>query len=195
MNPPSPLAPLPACTRRLRHAAFSLIEVVLAIGIVSFAIITILGIFGNVLKSSDSNTERRELAEAIDSLRRTFQTESFNTSYGWVTGNKTLLYVTYHANDTGQPTPGAKDIIAKWMDPANPPQPLAQFDAARSGRWIRAKLRLSPSNPGGTSLPSNPDDYDRALIMAAVTLDTIATPDPNAPSVSSLLETNLSILR
>ncbi len=178
-----------------RPPGFSLIEVVLAIGIVSIVLIAIIGLFSNVLKTSDANIGRRELAEAIDSLRRTLQTTGFTNAYAWARNTNTLLYVTYRADPAGNPATNGANAASLWIDPNNPPRPLADYDAARSGRWVRARLGVSPSNPGGTNLPQNPSDWPRALVVSSVTLDTISSTNTDDPAISSTLEANLTVLR
>lgn len=173
---------------------FSLVEVVLAIGIVSFAMLVIIGLFGGVMKSSSENNERRELAEAIDSLRRTFQTGNFTTTYDAVRNGGKWLYVTYRADTAGDPKADGTNIAAIWTDPATNSR-INEYDAARTGRWVRATLRVSPSNPGGTSLPANAADYAHAGLWALATLDTVPVPVTTAATNSGTLETTLSILR
>lgn len=177
---------------RSRPGGFSLVEVVLAIGIVSFAMLVVIGLFGGVMKSSDENTQRRELAEAVDSLRRTFQTEDFDKAAGWVSGGQTLFYVTYRADDNGAPKTNGATVAAKWMPSTNPD--LQSYDAARLGRWVRAKLRVSPSDPRGTNL-SAPPIQQRASLWALATLDSIAVPNTNLPVSSGTVEITISLLR
>ncbi len=179
----------------LRARGFSLVEVVLAIGIVSFALLTLLGLFGGSMQSANQNTERRELAEAIDGLRRTFQTTNFATSYDWVRTQKKLLYVSYRADENGNPDANASGTAALWLDPNAPPKPLSDYEAARTGRWVRASLRVSPSNPAGTNLPATASGYPQAVVFGLITLDALATPSVSAPTNSSILEATLAIPR
>ena len=185
--------PLTTAAHRASRKAFSLVEVVLAIGIVSFALLTIIGLFGGLLKSSAENNQRRALAEAIDALRRTLQTGNFHTNYQLISQNKTLLFVTYRERN-GNPDSSSASVLSRWLDPDSTSD-LDSYDKARTGMWIRAKLKVSPGNPGGTSLPANPDDYLRAMVRAIVTLDSIPLPDKNLPPSPPILETEIAALR
>ena len=127
-----------------RCAAFSLAEVVIAIGIVAVALLAIMGFVGGILRTSGDNAQRRDLTEVVDSLRTTLNE---------------LLYVTYQTSATGDPvtvTSGTNTVIGKWLNPDDDTTKaqLANYDKARTGPWLRARLSVSPSNPGGTTLPS-----------------------------------------
>lgn len=175
--------------------AFSLVEVVLAIGIVSFALLTVLNLFGGMMKSSNDNSHRREFAEAVDALRSSLTDTNFAGSFSnvltWAGNNKELVYVTYKANDDGTPNATSETVTGKWIDPAA--GSTATYDAARSGRWLRARLQVSPSNPGGTNLAN----YARSMVFLQADLDSLATPDQigQTNTSSSTLKTTLAIRR
>lgn len=172
--------------------AFSLVEVVIAIGIVSFTLVIIFGLFGGMMKSSEENSARREITEAVDALRQVLQNQDFSTSYSWIAGTKDLVYVNYRAETDGTPNPSSPTVTGKWIDPAAENPDL--YEEARSGHWIKARITVSPSNPGGANLPAV-DAYPRAMVAALVTLDAVQS--PGLPSANSLarLETTLAIRR
>jgi len=64
--------------------AFSLIEVVLAVGVVAFAIISVLALFGQSLQSARQVTDEDEALGIARALPAFLQNEGFNTVYGWV---------------------------------------------------------------------------------------------------------------
>lgn len=158
---------------RAAATGFSLVEVVIAIGIVSFALLVLVAVFGGVLRTSDDNADRQEIAESVNSLRGYLSASDFATVYGWTQSGKELLYVTYKAGPDGTPNPAASEVSSKWMaaDASN----ITSLDAARSGRWIRARLGVSPSNPGGTSLPALAS-YARASLFVLAEMDYVETP-------------------
>lgn len=188
-------ATIPQFSRTSRVSAFSLVEVVLAIGIVSFALLTVLNLFGGMMKSSVDNTQRREFAEAVDALRGSLNDVTFTGSFEdvlqWADQNKELVYVTYRASTTGAPDANGSVIVGKWMDPDA--ENLGSFEAARSGRWLRAKLGVSPSNPGGTDV----SNYSRSLVFVQADLDSIPSPDQIGKTnfTSSTLKTTLAVRR
>ena len=62
-----------------RNAAFSLVEVVLALGIVSFAIIAILGLIPTGLQTSHSSQDETRAAQIAQSILATFSAQQFNS--------------------------------------------------------------------------------------------------------------------
>lgn len=177
---------------------FSLVEVVLAIGVVSFALVVVIGIFGGMMKSSDDNTQRREMAEAVDALRGELREANFESAYKSVREEDTLYYLTYRAGTDrtatdGDPDPDSEEVVGQWFSSSELTD-IPAYEAARSGRWLRARLAVSPSNPGGTSLPAEPSAYTRAVLLALVKLDAVATPNQSATN-SGVLEVTLPVTR
>ncbi|MEI6033894.1 MAG: hypothetical protein WCS65_06385 [Verrucomicrobiae bacterium] len=171
--------------------AFSLIEVVLAIGVVSFALLTIIGLFGGMMKTSGDNTQRREMVEAVDSLRSFLNASGFEATYGWATAGTNLLYLTYHAGANGDPDTNSQTVAGRWTN-ANA-SGLDAYEAARAGHWLRARLSVSPSNPGGTNLPAA-SAYSRAFLFVLADMDVVATPGQTSTS-SSRLQSTMAISR
>jgi len=155
------------------HTAFSLVEVVIALGVVAFALLTIIGVFGGVLRTSEDNTDRQAMADSVAALRSYLNSTDFAATYDWAKDRKELLYVTYRAEEGGEPNPASSQVISKWM-PAEATD-AADLEAAREGRWIRARLGVSPSNPGGTNLPAV-DAYARAGLFILAELDSVESP-------------------
>ena len=179
-----------------RCAAFSLAEVVIALGIVSFALLAILGFFGGIIRTSGDNAQRRDLTEVVDSLRTTLNDTSFTTDFTtlcqWAVNKKELLYVTYQTSSNGDPvtvTSGTNTVIGKWLNPddATTKDQLANYDKARTGPWIRARLSVSPSNPGGTTPPSPDKPFPQASLF--VITDIYPVPSHNQ-AISNQLSAN-----
>ena len=171
--------------------AFSLIEVVLAIGIVSFALLTTIGLFGGIMKTSGDNTRRREMTEAVASLRSHLNGTNFDTAYDWTKSGKEFLYLTYKADTNGSPDSNSESVVGKWTnaDAAG----LDAYESARSGHWLRAKLSVSPSNPGGTNLPAS-SGYTRAVFFVLADISAVAIPGETATN-SSRLQSTMAISR
>jgi Tfp pilus assembly protein PilV len=66
------------------RGAFSLIEVVLAVGVVAFAIISVLALFGQSLQSARQVTDEDEALGIARALPAFLQAQGFNTVYGWI---------------------------------------------------------------------------------------------------------------
>ncbi len=64
---------------KFRSMAFSLVEVVLALGIVSFAIVAILGLIPTGLQTSHSSQDETRAAQIAQSILATFAGQQFNS--------------------------------------------------------------------------------------------------------------------
>lgn len=166
---------------------FSLIEVVLSVGIVAFGIVAIIGVYSGLLGRSAENSERHRTMESVDALRAFLNTESpFPTVLEWVRDGKELLYVTHASDPTGKPVPpgSGAEVRGVWLDPDNLPSgtTLDKFESARVGRWVRARLQLASSgNPAGvTSLPGDAGTYPESYFVAMVEMDTVSDPNNQA---------------
>jgi type II secretory pathway pseudopilin PulG len=173
-------------------SAFSLVEVVLAIGIVSFALLTIIGLFGGIMKSSGDNSRRREMAETVDSLRSFLNRTNFDTAYGWVRSNKEFLYLTYRVGSNGIPDTNSQVVGGLWTNADA--SGLEAYELARSGSWLRARLGVSPSNPGGTNLPAAAGNYSRASLFVLADIAPVAGTTQTATN-SSRLQSTMVITR
>lgn len=167
---------------RQKIPGFSLVEVVIAIGIVSFAMLTIMGLFGGVMKSSTGNTDRRELSEAVDSLRSYLNEKvKFSNTFTLAQGNQEVLYLTYFASTNGTPQAGSGHVVGLWTN--SDATGLEPYEQARSGRWLRAKLSLSPSSPSGTNwatVTNHPIYFVGAEIRVIPTPGQASTNNPGA---------------
>lgn len=123
---------------RVKSAAFSLIEVVLAVGIVSFALLAIFGMFGVSLKTSTDTISQHEVLGMTrslnDFLRSTNPASGFSNASNWI-GSDPGIYCFVTTNGRFTNAVGIQDS-----------------DASRSGRLFRAVLSLSPNAPGISSL-------------------------------------------
>lgn len=184
--------PLPRRRPCFFSAAFSLVEVVISIGIVSFALLTIIGLFGGIMRSSGDNTQRREMTEAVDSLRAFLTEEAgFTNAYNWAKSGTSLVYVTYKSGANNIPDAGSITVVGMWT---NATSELEAYEAARSGSWLRAKLSVSPLNPSGTNLPPIAQYANRAGVFIVADIDAIAQPGQEN-SISSRLQSTFAILK
>ncbi len=123
-------------------AGFSLIEVVLAVGIVSFALLAIFGMFGVSLKTSADTISQQEVAGMTrslnDFLRTTNPATGFSNVSNWI-GNDPGIYCFVATNGTITNGLGTDSGFVSGT-------------SSRSGRLFRAVLSLSSNAPGITSL-------------------------------------------
>lgn len=176
-----------------RPSGFSLVEVVLALGVVSFALLAILGVFGGMASRASDNFDRRSMQESVDALRSYLDQQDFDIVFAWVRDGQELLYVTYWADDSGEPdTSGSRlQTTSRWMTLG---EVTADMETAREGQWVRARLAVSPSNPGGITLPATVSDYDRASLVVLSQMDAVPTTETPLPE-RPRLQTTLAVLR
>jgi uncharacterized protein (TIGR02598 family) len=173
--------------RRGSGAGFSLVEVVLALGIAAFAIITIIGLFGGLLDSNRYNVERREALQSVNSLRAFLNEQeegkTFDEIYGWAQSGaeQELVYVTYRGDTvTRLPDANSREIVAGWFDAGDMPTGISINDltSAREGRWIKAKLTLlTDLTPDGDALPATADAYPHAYLVFIAKISSVAGPE------------------
>ena len=75
-----------------RQSAFSLVEVVLALGVISFAIVAILGVIPTGLQTSHSSQDETRAAQMAQSIFATFSGQQFNA----------VTFLFYNASDGSQ---------------------------------------------------------------------------------------------
>lgn len=177
-----------------RISAFSLVEVVLAIGILAFAAITILGLFGQLYRSDEHVAEMRAAVGAANSLRDHLQNEAgFATVYDWARGgDKELVYASFLADEDGNPDPGGA-VRDEWF--ALPVADEAAIEATRQGRWLKGVLRPHPTaNPvAPASLPAI-DSYPHSYLVMEIDIHVAADPDL-APTGRPVLNTAIAVHR
>ena len=163
---------------------FSLVEIVLAIGIVSFALLTLVGLFSGMMKSAGENSDRRSLLEAVDSLRATLNTsdsvgetssERFARIYDWVNNGQTqdLAYITFRADATDTPSSNGANICSKWLTDWSSE---SSYDRARVGRWGQVTLAFSQSNNPTPTLAPNASGYSPAVLMLQADFRNVPAP-------------------
>jgi type II secretory pathway pseudopilin PulG len=173
---------------RHKVSGFSLVEVVMAIGIVSFAMLTIIGLFGGLMKSSSENSDRREQVEAVDSLRAYLnESVEFSNAFVLARDREEVLYLTYFADTNGVPQSGSEHVFGFWTN--STATGLDAYEQARSGRWLRAKLSISPSNPSGTNGTTFSDYSNKSLLFVNAEIRVIAAPGQAATNQGALTTT------
>jgi prepilin-type N-terminal cleavage/methylation domain-containing protein len=121
-------------------AGFSLIEIVLAVGIVSVALVAIFGMFSVSLKSSSETISQHEVLGATrafnDFLRTTNSAQGFLNVSNWLTNDPGLFCYT---TTNGAYTNGTSNTITDTIN-------------TRSGKLYRMVLGLSSNAPGISSV-------------------------------------------
>ncbi len=175
---------------------FSLIEVVLAIGIVSFGLLALLGVFGGMLGNAGQNFDRRALSESVDALRTDLNNNfGFDEVFDWIKDGdpKDLVYLTYRndpASGSTEPATEGDRVLGKWFDDPADASLITDYEPAREGRWLRARLSLAPQNVPATISGSDPTDYPSALLLLKVELGAVPQPSeewPDGPALTTII--------
>ncbi len=125
-------------TAALRLRGFSLIEIVLAVGIISISLVAIFGLFGTSLRSNSETIAQHEVLglsrSLLDFLRST--NAGFSNVYSWVKDPNSDPGIFSYLQTNGQITNGLGSD-ARFSGAA----------ASRGGRLFRSILSLSPNMP------------------------------------------------
>lgn len=179
---------------RRRQAAFSLVEVSLALGIVAFGLMVTVGLFGSLLDGSRQAGDRREIMSALTALHSHLDEEvEFSDVYTWAAdGGVELAYVSYRSTSAGDPAADGAEVRGRWEETGG--TWTGDYEAARISDWIRARLTLDDDlNPG--DLGGGVDSYPHAHLVFQVEL--FSVPDRNLPLTDQepSLTTSITVLR
>ena len=173
----------PSHRRVTKPQGFSLVEVVIAVGIVAFSLLVVLSLFGGMVSQSRENIDRRDLVESVDALRAFLNDRNsaqFDDLLSWVeSGKQELVYIVYHADANGNPDPLSETTRSTWLDPSI--TDVAPYDQARVGSWIKAEIQEAPASlqPGETEIPSDAGTFSHSYFNSQI--DLAAVPVPDAP--------------
>lgn len=159
--------------RRDFRPGFTLIEVVLAVGVFVFAIVAILGLFGSALQSSKQVGDEDEALGLARALPTYLQNQGFSTVYGWLATPPTphILYGYYISPTNMQSGFGYGQTAQQAIFYSATDSALTQAASVkgatsyftRLGRLFVVQLSLSPDMP----------------IHATATGTNYASPSPN----------------
>lgn len=179
----------------LPEKGFSLVEVVLAIGILSFVVAIIVALFSQLYRSGDQVNATRSAIGAASSLKDYLQSEeTFDTVYGWAGGSgEDLAYASFLADEAGDPAMDPDgQVQGKWY--SSWAGEKADIQGPQQGRWLKARLRRHPTlNPGGGTLPAL-SAYPHSYIVFEADIYSIEDPDLT-PMGRPVLSTSIVVHR
>ncbi len=163
------------------RASFSLVEVVLAVGVFSFAVLALFGLLGPVLNSVSEFVEDGQSTALMGKIDAFLQEHEFDEVYRWVSEGrrKTLLAYTY------QPDPNGDEVFDVVRETT-----FGGLDAeVASSRGGLFKVILSaggvygPGQSGGDApglpLPAEVVSYREGYLALEVQVYALPPPDPN----------------
>ncbi len=163
----------------LPEKGFSLVEVVLAIGILSFVVAIIVALFSQLYRSGDQINAMRSAVGAASSLKDYLQNEEdFETVYEWAADSDVdLVYASFLADEEGDPTLASNaQVLGNWYSTWDDVK--TDIEGPKQGRWLKARLRRhSTLNPGDeASLPAL-SAYPYSYLVFDVDLYSVEDPD------------------
>lgn len=194
----NPLPIMKTRNQNSRASGFTLVEVVVAVGVVAFGLIVVLGLYASVTDQTNKNTNRREIGEAIDALRGDLNDSiEFREVLSWAQqGQRELIYVTYRGDPDGRPNPEGEHVHSRWLDPAGggPQDNPDLYRGAVENRWIKARLTPAPNNFPPDFADSDADPYPRALLLLQADFEVVPEPEVAINDVS-YFSTQIGVLR
>ncbi len=165
-----------------RQSGFTLAEVTLTLGIVAFAVVTLLGLLGTLLDADSSVTDRRAAIQAIDSLHQYLEDgQPFDTIFEWAVDGTALAYATYRSNADGDPDTSSKSVRSLWLDESNLDtynDADTNYESARESNWLKIRLTLDEDlNPVASVVSGEADDYEHAYLVFRAEVYNVANPE------------------
>lgn len=167
------------------RAGFSLIEIVLAVGIVSIALLAIFGLFGTALRSNAETLSQHEIMGVTrsfgDYLQATNGGAGFTNVFSWVKAPGSAPEIYSFATTNGSFTNGL-GTDSTFLAAAS----------GRSGRLYRLALALSPNmplrdasgnviaRPSASDLPATAAAYTNEAVLA-LQIRAYSVPAPGGP--------------
>ena len=176
-----------ACSGAVRRDGFSLIEVVLAIGIFLVTVLALVGLLGPTLQSVDEVEKTDEIASVVNTINAFLQSSpdiaptssKFNAIYEAVSStsrDEATLFVYRYYDDVTDPN---KENIA-----------LEVGFAAGEPVDNRAIVNQPPANPADFSKAAGPI-YRVVLTASSVTPDTLRSDPRNANGIYTLVQASV----
>lgn len=162
---------------RARPSAFTLTEVIIAVGIFTVVAVANFALFDLVLKDIRNVTNRDEAIRGASAFQDTLRQAGFQTAFDWLKKDQELYAYHYRAHLTtkrpdGSPQPytgtglvGSDYRVVPALRPKSDPL-LAADVAAKVGGLYRVRLALSKSNPL-QALPDTAAEYKEPILVAS----------------------------
>lgn len=169
--------------------AFTLVEVMLAVGVIAISITAMIGLLASITANLNVSRHQNKAMSLLTNVETTLQMKPFNTVYRWVQ-NPAAPYIIYYWDQYQNPEdPDNSSLITMSSElvgrPKEPPTPqdlsISQGDVYRivvslyqnglKGQRVEID---SPTSYNGGALPGGPETY--ALSYIPVKVDIYAEP-------------------
>jgi prepilin-type N-terminal cleavage/methylation domain-containing protein len=202
---------LPGLSQKARKdRAFTLVEVVLALGVFAILIIGCIALLSLSSNSLRDVVTRDEAIHLTTALKQHLNHLSFAASYKLVRDKSVLYVCTYRAKSSGTQTDGTPTgytgngrnageayVVVPTVRDAQDALLKSNDLPSREGRIFRVKLSPSLSNPTlESTLPADADTYTESVITVKAQFFPMNGEDPSGPNASVPSQTcTLAVLR
>jgi len=158
-----------------KPGGFTLIEVILAVGIFTFAILALLGLFGSSLRSVGQVEDASRVPAVMGAVQAWIDGETFADVYTGVANQRTLELLCY-VEVAGSGTSRTETLRVLRIDATGGDR--SAFSGA-AGAVFKADLIASPMNPDvGSALPARADTWAHGYVAMDVSIYTLPAPEP-----------------
>ena len=174
---------------RLR-SGFSLVEVTITLGIAVFALVTMVALFQSLFTWSRGIGDRRQALQSMDALTAFLNdtnSVTFSNAFAWATNGTNgtnLTFIRYRDSNSR--------IAMLWTTNS---ADVAQHEATREGRLIKAAVFLSPNNPGTLPVPTDLTNYTNSRIVFQVNYHAVSDPNQTLNSNNLVLTAHQTVFR
>lgn len=185
------------------HGGFTLVEVMLAVGVIAISISAMIGLLASITASLNVTKHRNKAIALVPNVETTLEAESFSKVYRWIQ-NPAVPYIIYYWDEYQNPdNPDNMSLITMSSElTGNPREVPSQARMSRIyGDVYRVVLSLYKSGLNGThpyigsnmeysggALPGTYDEY--ALSYIPIKIDIYAEPRSDITSGVGTKEKN-----
>jgi prepilin-type N-terminal cleavage/methylation domain-containing protein len=186
----------PLQLRTPQRRGFSLVEVVMAVGIIASALLIIVALFGTLIKGQREAIEDKIVVDSLGAFNSFIESEvSFDDAFQWATGEGRLLYAQYLSDSQGESSAAGRNHRAKWMKEND--TAVSQISSAEVRRWIVAVLKWDEKlNPAAAAeLPADADNYRETSMIFSADFYVLSSPDQDTANRQPALTATVAVNR
>lgn len=166
----------------MKYKSFSIIEVVLAVGVFAFVILALLALLRPVLKSASQTGEMNRALSVMSEVETYLRTRPFSEVYGWLENDQRKVLLVYKLrSDTPDET-----VVNRLIE-GDGPEVLGEIERA-DGKVFKIVLAASSlykrTLPDGSTTSFLPPyaDFEEGYLPIEVRVYGMAPPAPGADS-------------
>lgn len=172
-----------------RRDAFSLVEVIMAVGIVAFALVAMLALMGSMLGNARDTATQNDALQMVPSINEYLKKAGFTSVYGWAVSPSNQPLILAYNVETNQ---RLEQIVTNVAGAGNAPATVS----ARAGRLFQVKLAFSTNNPAGlANAPSAVGTYTNFALPLQVKIYNSPTAEVAVASNNLVMSYETAVFR